>query len=347
MMAQPYQAPVQRKWYSAELTGPPKHPRPLSFTVTFKGSDDEPWRWSNEEFSTSDGHVIYQTMGGFIDHLSHYIEGLPTGLQISPESSDTPDTLLWSLTSSVEAASGKSSGYSSLHLGKPISFSQWFALVRLWSPWLAPRQGRGDFRPDKDAILAAFQRDDGTHLVVLALSGVDDVLTTLHHNGHGSVTINSRNDGEKEGEARLIVTLGNDLGSAMAAAMYYARRIVQRYEVSSGETASEIKALQDGFRPEWLENWYDGLAYCTWNGLGQKLHEDKIFDALDSLRKHDINITSLIIDDNWVGPSPSLSMESTNSCSNPSITKVETSLPMLGWNSKPARRASREASKPL
>jgi hypothetical protein len=52
----------------------------------------------------------------------------------------------------------------------------------------------------------------------------------------------------------------------------------------------------------------DGLSYCTWNGLGQGLTEEKIFTALDSLSKNEINISNLIIDDNWqslVG-SPSL-----------------------------------------
>ncbi len=43
----------------------------------------------------------------------------------------------------------------------------------------------------------------------------------------------------------------------------------------------------------------DGLSYCTWNGLGQNLTEQKLFDALDSLSKNNINISNLIIDDNW------------------------------------------------
>lgn len=37
----------------------------------------------------------------------------------------------------------------------------------------------------------------------------------------------------------------------------------------------------------------------TWNALGQRLTEQKIVDAIDKLEKHNINITSLIIDDNW------------------------------------------------
>lgn len=271
----------------------------MSFTITFRAGENEPWKWANEQFSTADGTIIYQAAEPPKQGLIHYINDLPPYLDIQKEQSDTPNTLLWSITSPVNAASGKASGFSHSKLGRPTSYSRWFALVRLWSPWLAPRQGKDDFKPDKEAILAAFQREDGTHLVLLALSGVDDVLTTLQHDGDGSVVLNSRNDGEQDGVARAVAAVGPSLEHAIAATAYYARKLVMKYEAASGEIASETKALTDGFNPEWLQDWYDGLTYCTWNGLGQKLHEDKIFEALDSLQKNNINITSLIIDDNW------------------------------------------------
>lgn len=290
---------VHRQWFSIELQGTPKHRAPVSFTITFRASEDEPWKWANEQFSTSDGHIIYQSPNKFEDSLDHYIQGLPSEIQVQKENSETPDTSLWSLTSPAKEASGRTSGSTKLTLGKPTNFARWFAVIRLWSPWIAPRQGKGTFAPDKEGILAAFEREDGSHLVVLAISGVDDVLTTLHHDGAGNVVVDSRNDSEKEGVSRLVVSVGKSLESAMAATMYYARRLVLKYEDASGELAAEEKALMKDYQPQWLLNWYDGLAYCTWNGLGQKLHEDKIFEALDSLQKNDINIMNLIIDDNW------------------------------------------------
>jgi hypothetical protein len=159
----------------------------------------------------------------------------------------------------------------------------------LWSPWLAPRQGKGDFRLDKEAILVAFERDDGSHLVIIAVSGVDDVLTCLRHGAEGSIIIDSRNDSEQDGSARLVAAVGKSLDTAVAAAMYYARKIVLKYEKVSGELDAEYKALSEGVKPEWLENWYDSLSYCTWNGIGQRLSEEKIFEALDSLKENDIN----------------------------------------------------------
>ena len=227
--------------------------------------------------------------------LPDYIEDLASYLSINKEVSDTPDTLLWSVTSPVNAASGTASGYSDNKLGKPKSFSKWFALVRLWSPWLAPRQGKGEFKPDKDAILASFLRHDGSHVVVLAISGIDDVLTCLHHDGEGGIVMNSRNDSEKEGIARLIVAVGSSFETANAAAMYHARKLVMRYQEASGEEDAELKALAEGFKPQWLENWYDGLTYCTWNGIGQHLTEDKLFEALDSLAKNDINSKAFVL----------------------------------------------------
>ncbi|KAF2476544.1 raffinose synthase protein-like protein Sip1 [Lindgomyces ingoldianus] len=290
---------IQHQWFTITLTGRPKHSSSFSFTFTFRASNDEPWKWANDQFSTSDGQIIYQSAGLQQKDLTHYISDLPAYLQIGREVSDTPDTLLWSVWSPVNAASGRASGFSNNKLGKPTSFSRWFALVRLWSPWLAPRQGRDEFRPDKEAVLAAFQRGDGTHLVVLALSGVDNVLTCLHHDGAGNITINSRNDSEEDGIARLVISVGNSLENAIAAAVYHARKIVTKYEITCEEISAEMQTLAEGVKPQWLENWYDGLSYCTWNGLGQRLNEQKIFDALDSLQKNEINITNLIIDDNW------------------------------------------------
>lgn len=128
---------------------------------------------------------------------------------------------------------------------------------------------------------------------------MDDVLTTLHHDAEGNVVIDSRNDGEQDGTALLIAAVGKSLEYAISAAMYYARKLVLKYEALTGEAAAEEKALMDDYNPAWLVNWYDGLSYCTWNGLGQNLNEQKLFEALDSLEKNEINVSNLIIDDNW------------------------------------------------
>lgn len=236
--------------------------RSLCLEILTDSRQDEPWKWANEVCSTSDGHLIYQRADPLEEDLTHYIEGLPPFLTIEKEQSDTPNTLLWSITGPVKSASGKTPGYSTEKLGKPTNLSRWFAVVRLWSPWIAPRQGKDRLQPDKEAVLAAFERHDGSHLVVLAVSGIEDVLTTLNHDGEGRVVVNSQNDTEKEGIVRLIAAAGKSLENAVAAAMYHARKIVMKYEVVSGEMDAELKALTDGFKPEWLENWCKLFFQC-------------------------------------------------------------------------------------
>ncbi|KAH8710191.1 raffinose synthase protein-like protein Sip1 [Phaeosphaeriaceae sp. PMI808] len=293
------QTNVQRQYYTLELPGRPTHDNHVSYTITFRSGEDKPWKWANEAFSTSDGHLIYQSTDPVRDDLTHYIQELPPFLSISNEPSDTPETQLWSITGPVKAAAGKEPGFLNETLGIPTNFSRWFALTRLWSPWLAPRQGKEKFQPDKDAILTAFERKDGSHFVVLAVSGIRDVLTVFRHNGEGRIVINSQNDREEEGQLNIIAAVGKTLENAVAAVMYHARKIVTKYEAAQGQIDAEYQALLDGFKPEWLENWYDGLAYCTWNGIGKGLTEEKILNALDELAKNKINISSLIIDDNW------------------------------------------------
>ena len=253
----------------------------------------------NDHSCLKDGDLYFQPQNppsGLNDYLKNY----DTRFVVNNEDSDTPDTQLWSITATVNKAEGRVSGYIDISLGLPRSFSRWFSLVRIWSPWLAPRHGIGNFAPTEDAILASFLRWDGLHLVVLAISGLRDVLTVLKPDSAGNIIVHSRNDREEEGKLQVVVTVGRTFEAANAAAMYHARKLVQRNQYVSGELSDEIRAqLDNGVQAEWMENWYDGLTYCTWNGLGQDLSEQKIFDALDILKANNVKITNLIIDDNW------------------------------------------------
>lgn len=62
--------------------------------------------------------------------------------------------------------------------------------MRVWSPWLAPRQGKSHFSPDKDAILCSFLSSKGESLVFLAFS--HSVLTTFRKNNAGGVSVHVR-----------------------------------------------------------------------------------------------------------------------------------------------------------
>ncbi len=73
-----------------------------------------------------------------------------------------------------------------------LTVRRWFALVRIWSPWLAPRQGKTKFGLDKEAVLCSFLSLNGKHLVLLAVSGVNDVMTLFTSDSEGNVVLHVR-----------------------------------------------------------------------------------------------------------------------------------------------------------
>jgi len=266
---------------------------PYHFTIKFRLHSTETWKWVNDQLSKANGEICFQpqafpggpTLSGNLlgslshyDSLSTYINDLNWSLLVEPVATETPDTKLWTISSTIY-----DEGVRSLSLGKPNNCSRWFSLVRIWTPWLAPRHGKGDFSTTEDAVLCSFLRWDGLHLVLLAVSGIDNILTVLKSNVYGSVVISSRSDSRSRGEARVIAAVGRTFESANAAAMYHARKMV------AGTTDMSVERADKDIEPEWLENWYDGLTYCTWNGLGQDLTEQKIYNALDILEKNDIS----------------------------------------------------------
>nr|POE77769.1 putative galactinol--sucrose galactosyltransferase 6 [Quercus suber] len=292
-----------RQWFSADLSGLPKHGHAVSFTIKYRLSKLRDWCWIKESSGLPDGELLYQTQD-FQKHYAHdlkyFFHDISADISIVTERPDTDDTLLYSLTCPISRAAGKASGYQQHRLGCPTHSSKWFSLVRLWSPWLAPRQGRGPVNLDKDGVLISFLRTDGMHVVCLAISGIDDVVTTFLNDEHGNVIIKGRNDRTETGFSQVLVAVANTFDVANAAVMYQARKMVMSWSSTATGGDEEIEVLSDEkAEPQWIEEWYDGFTYCTWNGLGQNLTADKIHTVLDDLAKADINITNLIIDDNW------------------------------------------------
>ena len=291
---------MYQRYFSGRIARPVGASSLFRFTLKYRTSSSDPWKWMNAEYSVPDGEIIFQSKISF-DNLDHYLGDIHTGFTVQPVSSEVPETRLWSLTNAIEGVHGKDeSTFFQEALGIPLRLTRWFALVRIWSPWLAPRHGKAPFAITEDAILCSFLRQDGLHFVLLAISGVDDVLTVFQHNEAGAVVVSSRSDGKVSGQQRIIAAIGNTFETANAACMYHARKIVSGTENLNLEVEAEVKAsAENEEKALWMENWYDGLTYCTWNALGQDLTQKKIFDALDILDKNDIKITNLIIDDNW------------------------------------------------
>jgi hypothetical protein len=262
----------------------------VQFTIKFKNEFMSEWKWVRDQFGLTDGYVYLQPESFEKFDLSYFISDMGTDIDVQRESSQTPETLLWSLTAPLEAAEGQASAFCTHKLGSPTNLTRWFALCRLYSPWILPKHGKNKFEVDKDAILVAFLRDDGLSVVALAMSGIDDTASCFKHDEHGNVIIHSRNDADSKGICTVYVAVAASFDVANASVMYHARKVSMELMEKSGEIPREleIQTEEDEVKPNWYEEWYDGFGYCTWNSLGQDLTEQKILEILEGLHDNDI-----------------------------------------------------------
>ena len=268
----------------------------VQFTIKHRKGDGS-WIWANEQLGVADGEVHVQA-SSLPDDLQLCFSKFTDVAKIEQCHRQVTDTRLWTLGFNVPAA-GETSAFATTLVGVPTIVARWFALVRPWTPWLAPRHGKGVFRVEEDAMTCSLLRRDGIHLVLLAVSQ-NDVLTLFRDDDFGGITVKARNDREDPATATVIAAVGFSQEAAFAACMYHARDLVRRSSDSNSKRIEELgRKARDEPQAQWNRQWTDGLGYCTWNGIGQNLTEQKIFDALDALEKDNIKITSLIIDDNW------------------------------------------------
>lgn len=290
--------------------------------MRFRTSPDTDWQWANQQQSITDGELVFGPNVASIGHqglfdatsadakaeLAKYIDNLSSEVQVESRRTEAPGSLVWGIRGDAKAAADGASGITEFALGTPSSTIRYFCLVRIWSPWLGPRHGKGKFRLTEDAVLCSFLRKDGTHLVLLAISGIDDVLTVFQSGEHGEVMVRARSDNTKNAEFQVLAAVAENFEVAMAAVMYESRKVVKPYDALAtvsveqpplSPPGDDVVILEKDPKIQWLADWFDGLAYCTWNGLGQNLNEEKIIHALDTLKAHGIHIVNLIIDDNW------------------------------------------------
>lgn len=287
------------------------------FTVRFRACPDADWEWVNEKYHVADGELVFNAEESQFnlmselpnsEDLARYFEKLSSEIRVEPRQSESPGSRLWCLSGKADPAEGSHSGLTNISLGVPSSVNRYFALVRSWTPWLAPRHGKEKLKLNEDALFCSFLRLDGVHVVLLAVSGVNNVTTLLRSGDHGEVTVKAQSDNTDASDFQVLASVADDFDIAMSAVVYEARKLTRPYSTDgpayrvptpvSPPGDDEVLVEKDP-HAQWLSEWYDGLTYCTWNGIGQDLTEDKILNALDTLKAEEINIGSLIIDDNW------------------------------------------------
>ena len=141
----------------------------------------------------------------------------------------------------------------------------------------------------EEAVLSSFLSNDGVHLVLLAVSSAE-VLTLFQ----------SDYEAQNEGKLEILAAVAGTFEDALASLMTHARKI---YEAQAGDMKPKASDERDKamrkVESQRLERWYDSLGFCTWNGIGQDLNEQKLLTGLDTLSRHNIRLFTLIIDDNW------------------------------------------------
>jgi len=71
-----------------------------------------------------------------------------------------------------------------------------------------------------------------------------------------------RNDGTSSERAVILVSEGTDFDRTVASVMYHARSVVSKIKHSDVAWDAELKTLTEQVKPEWKQNWYDGLGFC-------------------------------------------------------------------------------------
>ncbi|KFZ15674.1 hypothetical protein V501_02622 [Pseudogymnoascus sp. VKM F-4519 (FW-2642)] len=271
----------------------------LQFSFLFRSGPNEAWRSIREEQGLEDGHVIIDTTS--LSDVDPSLRAIVPDLNVAAwnietELDQTSTLQSWILRATLPAADAESAN-SSFEIGTPWgAFLKWFAIVRLFPYWIAPRQGKSQFAIDKDAMLCSFLGPHGKHLVFLAVNGWNEVVSGFRSTPHGAITVHAQNNGSSESTVAIAVAAGDNFEAAVAAVMSCAKSIVNQ---ANGDQDVVVAPLTDTTHSQGMEDWYDGLGYCTWNAFGHGVTAEKILSALSELGNNNINITNLIIDDGW------------------------------------------------
>ena len=238
--------------------------------------------WINDTDPQADGAIVFRSDAPPPANLNQLFEPDDSWQVCRLQQDKHSEVSSWTFMTGVDGASE-----TRLRLGRVRDILRWFALVRHSTPWLGPRQGDKRFEVDKPAVLAAFLLGNGNHLLVCPEHSKSHILTTLESDGSGDIIVKSRNDGESSATPRLIVSIGKDFEATLAVALRYVK------------AGLGVLSTSPDVDKEAMHGWYDGFSYCTWNGLGRELSEEKIQEALSSLLRKGLVVSNLIIDDNW------------------------------------------------
>ena len=125
--------------------------------------------------------------------------------------------------------------------------------MRIWEPWFAPRHGEQRLHLSEPAVLLSFLRADGMHVVLLAVNGVDEVLTEFVSGHDGEVVVQARNDSGRDRKFKVLAASAWKFEVANAAVMYEMRKIV-RQSAAYQQALENLEQLPKSIRSESVDS---------------------------------------------------------------------------------------------
>lgn len=95
---------------------------PTSFTVKFRSSSDQSWKWAKDHQGIQDGSIVLKSVtsqDAISSKLGDYVEGLNPTLSSKNYRSQSPGTTLWVVEAPIEAADGEKSTIKEIKFGLP------------------------------------------------------------------------------------------------------------------------------------------------------------------------------------------------------------------------------------
>lgn len=242
------------------------------YTLKYRHTNTAQWQWSGSGEGQDDGEIIYGLEQRETSSLSlgDVFQGTDKSITVREEGRNSKCAKLWFL----EGEAPVSSTPTSLSLGSPSSLLSYMALIKMTDAWMGPIHGKDTWSNDRNAFMLQYKRSDGLHIAILPLAAAGDLCTSfLVSDESGNVVVKTQNDRKRSGKMRCIVSVSIDSTNVVDNAMYQARRTIH------GAEAADVEDI----KPSWWERWMDGLAYCTWNGVGRDLTEQRILDTVQDL----------------------------------------------------------------
>ncbi len=263
------------------------------FTLRYKFRPEEDWQWVSR--ASEDGTIlVFKKRKHISPSLEDIFENGSRSIAQQAIKSDIAGLTLFTITHPAPLISPD---LSRTELGFPRNIVQYLALERIMAFWMGPTQGRETIDlSERDAVMLAFQRTDGNHVVLVPISGLkNDCQTFIKSTKEGSVELLTKNDGIESAEGKVIVGFGTNLQELLTAVFGEIRSLFQ----SEFPTPRNISFADDRAAAKWYEEWTDGLYYCTWNAMYTDVTEDKILDTVQQLHDKGVYVTGIIIDDGW------------------------------------------------